>query len=122
MPTYNFVLGAQVCTEANMDVSKKDLSEEQRVELEVSIRPNRNIIMIISKSYDLHLLSFFWFSSMFLIMFIETDAKSKPAYYLKKMFATKDYENKAQGGLSFKQGSSVYVLLRNGNGWCTGRY
>ena len=49
MPTYNFVLGAQVCTEANMDVSKKDLSEEQRVELEVSIRPNRNIIMIISK-------------------------------------------------------------------------
>ena len=55
-------------------------------------------------------------------MFIETDAKSKPAYYLKKMFATKDYENKAQGGLSFKQGSSFYVLLRNGNGWCTGRY
>ena len=53
MPTYNFVLGAQVCTEANMDASKKDLSEEQRVELEVSIRPNRNIIMIISKSYNL---------------------------------------------------------------------
>ena len=49
MPTYNFVLGAQVCTEANMDASKKDLFEEQRVELEVSIRPNRNIIMIISK-------------------------------------------------------------------------
>ena len=54
-------------------------------------------------------------------MFIETDAKSKPAYYLKKMFATKDYENKAQGGLSFRRGSSVYVLLRNGNGWCTGK-
>ena len=51
-------------------------------------------------------------------MFIETDAKSKPAYYLKKMFATKDYENKAQGGLSFGRGSSVYVLLPNGNGWC----
>ena len=54
-------------------------------------------------------------------MFIETDAKSKPAYYLKKMFATEDYENKAQGGLSFRRGSSVYVLLRNGNGWCTGK-
>ena len=49
MSAYNFVLGAQVCTEANMDVSKKDLSEEQRVELEVSIRLNQNIIMIISK-------------------------------------------------------------------------
>ena len=58
MPTYNFVLGAQVCTEANMDASKKDLSEEQRVELEVSItKPKHN--------YDnfeviLHLLSFFF--------------------------------------------------------------
>ena len=35
MPTYNFILGALVCTEANMDASKKDLSEEPRVELEV---------------------------------------------------------------------------------------
>ena len=49
MPTYNFILGALVCTEANMDASKKDLSEEPRVELEVSFRPNRSTVMIISK-------------------------------------------------------------------------
>ena len=38
------------------------------------------------------------------------------------MFATKDYTNKAEGGLSFKRGSSVYVLLRNEGGWSTGVY
>ena len=38
------------------------------------------------------------------------------------MFATKDYTNKAEGGLSFKRGSSVYVLLRNEGGWFTGVY
>ena len=35
-----------------MDVSKKDLSEEPQVELEVSFRPNRRTIVIILKSYD----------------------------------------------------------------------
>ena len=37
------------------------------------------------------------------------------------MYASQDYSNKAQGGLSFKSGDTVYVLLRNGGGWCTGK-
>ena len=36
------------------------------------------------------------------------------------MYASKDYQNTAEGGLSFKTGDSVYVLLRNQNGVCTG--
>ena len=37
------------------------------------------------------------------------------------MYASQDYTNKEQGGLRFKSGDSVYVLLRNGGGWCTGK-
>ena len=59
--------------------------------------------------------------TLFPILLAEANSKYKPKYYLKKMYATKNYRNKAKGGLSFRSGSSVYVLLRNGNGWCTGK-
>ena len=52
----------------------------------------------------------------------ETNPKAVPQYYTKKTYATRDYTNKSTGGLRFKKGDVVYVLLRNGNGWCTGMY
>ena len=56
LPRHNFISGALVCTEANMDASKKDLSEEPQVELEVSFRPNQSTIVIILNINDFGLL------------------------------------------------------------------
>ena len=54
-------------------------------------------------------------------LFSGVNPKAVPKIYLSKMYASQDYTNKEQGGLRFKSGDSVYVLLRNGGGWCTGK-
>ena len=53
--------------------------------------------------------------------FIAVNPRAVPKIYKSRMYASQDYSNKAQGGLSFKSGDTVYVLLRNGGGWCTGK-
>ena len=57
-----------------------------------------------------------------LFLYVDPDPNAVPQFYLEKMFANQDYTNNEEGGLSFERGSSVYVLLRNEGGWCTGRH
>ena len=59
--------------------------------------------------------------NLFSCFFSGVNPKAVPKIYLSKMYASQDYTNKEQGGLRFKSGDSVYVLLRNGGGWCTGK-
>ena len=56
------------------------------------------------------------------ILYADVDLNAVPQFYLEKMYANQDYNNTQEGGLSFESGSSVYVLLRNAGGWCTGMY
>ena len=59
---------------------------------------------------------------LYIFLLLAPDPNAVPKVYLQKTYANKDYTNKEQGGLSFKRGSTVYVLLRNRDGWCTGMY
>ena len=45
------------------------------------------------------------------------DTNRVPAVYLEETVGEKDYTNDAKDGLSFKKKQSVFVLLRNSNGW-----
>ena len=45
------------------------------------------------------------------------DTNRIPAVYLEEMVGDQDYTNDAKDGLSFKKKQSVFVLLRNSNGW-----
>ena len=53
--------------------------------------------------------------------FTALDPNAVPDIYESKVYASQDYENNGEGGLSFTRGTPVYVLLRNEGGWCTGR-
>ena len=56
-----------------------------------------------------------------MLIFLAVNPRAVPKIYKSRMYASQDYSNKAQGGLSFSSGDTVYVLLRNGGGWCTGK-
>ena len=45
------------------------------------------------------------------------DPNRVPSGYLEKLTGNEDYTNSAQDGLSFKKGQTVYLLLRNEDGW-----
>jgi hypothetical protein len=48
------------------------------------------------------------------------DPNRVPEIYESRLVGSEDYSNPETGGLSFQSGDTVWLLLRNQNGWCTG--
>ncbi len=45
------------------------------------------------------------------------DPNRVPEVYESRLVGREDYSNDEEGGLSFQRGDTVWLLLRNQNGW-----